>query len=58
LEVALAEAQAAGVTVWRTTRCADGALVGPDAGPAAAMTPWQARVELMLCLLLSARGGG
>ena len=58
LAAALADAQAAGVTVWRTTRCAEGALVGADAGPAAAMSPWQARAELMLCLLVSARGGG
>ena len=58
LDDALGEAQAAGVTVWRTTRCAEGALVGADAGPAAAMSPWQARVELLLCLLLVARGGG
>jgi len=58
LDDALADAQAAGVTVWRTTRCAEGALVGANAGPAAAMTPWQARLELLLCLLLSARGGG
>ena len=58
LAAALAEAQAAGVTVWRTTRCAEGVLVGADAGPAAEMSPWQARVELLLCLLLSARGGG
>ena len=57
LLAALEEAQAAGVTVWRTTRCAQGALVGLDAGPAAAMSPWQARLALTLSLL-AARGGG
>lgn len=48
---ALAAAAAAGVVVWRCTRCAGGAVVGADAGPAAALTPWVARVELMLTLL-------
>jgi L-asparaginase len=54
LEAALAAAQAAGVTVWRATRCADGVLVGAvaeAAGPAAALSPWQARVALMLSLM-------
>jgi L-asparaginase len=51
LAAALAEASAAGVTVWHTTRCAEGALVGPAAGPAGAMSPWQARLELVLRLL-------
>jgi L-asparaginase len=58
LQPALDEAMAAGVPVWRATRCAEGALVGRDAGPAAAMTPWQARVELLLTLLLSRCDGG
>ena len=51
LQLALDEAEAAGIPVWRATRCASGALVGPDAGPAAAMSPWQARLELLLTLL-------
>ena len=66
LAQALQEAEAAGIPVWRTTRCGGGALVGADAGPAAAMSPWQARLELALLLLrmsskppVSApRGGG
>ncbi len=56
LAAALEEAGAAGVPVWRCTRCAGGVLVGADTGPAAAMSPWQARIELMLTLL-AARGG-
>ena len=51
LQPALDQAAAAGVPVWRCTRCATGVLVGSDIGPAAAMSPWQARVELMLKLL-------
>jgi len=54
---ALDGALAAGVPVWRCSRCARGVLVGPDTGPAAAMTPWQARVELLLVLLSAGRGG-
>ena len=57
LQPALAQAAAAGVPVWRCTRCAVGVLVGADPGPAAAMSPWQARLELTL-RLLAARGGG
>jgi L-asparaginase len=55
---ALRPAQDAGVVVWRSSRCADGGVVGaggsgegdaiPSAGP---LTAWQARVELMLRLL-------
>ncbi|MDO9283613.1 MAG: asparaginase [Aquabacterium sp.] len=56
LAEALDEAAAAGIPVWRTTRCAAGVLVGPEVGPAAAMSPWQARVELLLQLLPSPRG--
>jgi L-asparaginase len=52
---ALAEAEAAGLPVWRCTRCASGVLVGPDVGPAAAMSPWQARIELQLTLLAAQR---
>ena len=51
LQPALQAAAAAGVSVWRCSRCAQGVLVGPDAGPAAAMSPWQARLELQLRLL-------
>ena len=57
LQGALDEAQLAGLPVWRCTRCAGGVLVGADAGPAAAMSPWQARIELMLNLLAARRGG-
>ena len=51
LAQALDEAAAAGLPVWRCTRCASGVLVGADTGPAAAMSPWQARIELLLTLL-------
>ena len=51
LQPALDQATAAGVPVWRCSRCAAGVLIGADPGPAAAMSPWQARVELMLKLL-------
>ncbi len=58
LQPALDQAVARGVPVWRATRCASGVIVGPDAGPAAAMTPWQARVDLLLTLLLRRRADG
>ena len=54
LEEALLQAQAAGVQVLRSTRCLDGCVlrrpddVLPDAG---ALTPVQARIELMLRLM-------
>ena len=51
LQLALDEAVTAGVPVWRCTRCNGGVLVGSDVGPAAAMSPWQARTELLLTLL-------
>ena len=51
LQLALDEARAAGIPVWRSSRCNGGVLVGADVGPAAAMSPWQARVELVLSLL-------
>ncbi len=56
LAAALDEAEAAGTPVWRSTRCAGGVVVGAAAGPAAAMTTWQARLALQLTLL-DARGG-
>jgi L-asparaginase len=57
LEAALRGAAASGVVVWRSTRCAIGAVVGEDpAGlPSAGdLTPVQARIELMLELLVVA----
>ena len=42
----------AGIPVWRTTRCAQGRIVGASDEPAAALSPWAARIELMLTLLL------
>lgn len=54
LEKALREAQQDGVTVWRSSRCLDGVVtsapgeVFPSAG---ALTPVQARIELMLRLM-------
>ena len=54
LALALDQAMAAGLPVWRCTRCAGGVLVGSDAGPAAAMSPWQARLDLQLHLLAGA----
>jgi len=54
LEVALLEAQAAGVRVIRSSRCLEGAVIAsagqvlPSAG---ALTPVQARVEMVLALL-------
>ncbi|MEP7294768.1 MAG: asparaginase [Burkholderiales bacterium] len=54
LEVALLEAQAAGIGVLRSSRCLNGAVI--DASPnalasAGVLTPVQARIELMLQLL-------
>ncbi len=57
LEAALHDAQAAGVRVWRSSRCGDGAVLGSadDALPGAgALTPVQARIELMLQLCAAA----
>jgi len=53
LEGALVDARAAGVVVWRSTRCQNGEVL--DAGPVAlpsagTLTPVQARIELMLRL--------
>lgn len=53
LEAALREAQAAGVTVWRSTRCDAGPVMDlPGLLPAAgALSPVKARIELILTLL-------
>ena len=54
LEQALAEAQAAGIWVVRSTRCAQGQVVaGPESAPLP-LTPWppvKARIALMLDLI-------
>jgi L-asparaginase len=54
MEPALRRAVAAGIPVWRSTRCASGALVGiqdESLPPAPTLSPWQARIDLMLSLL-------
>lgn len=51
LEAPVRALKEAGVPVWRTTRCAQGRIVGASDEPAAALSPWAARVELMLSLL-------
>jgi L-asparaginase len=52
LEPALHKAQAQGIRVWRSSRCASGGVVGEGAWPSAGpLTPWQARIELMLQLV-------
>jgi len=43
--------RAKGVPVWRTTRCAQGRIVGAPQEPGAGLSPWAARVELTLALL-------
>ena len=58
LEIALQQAESAGVNVWRSTRCAFGALVGKaDAqfGDSGGLTPVKARIALMLHLAASAK---
>ncbi|MGH8795923.1 MAG: asparaginase, partial [Caldimonas sp.] len=61
LEAALLAAQASDIAVLRSTRCLDGRIVEgrPGAGSAlpsaGALTPVQARVELMLRLMVTAR---
>jgi L-asparaginase len=53
LDLALQQAEAAGVTVWRSTRCAFGKLVGKaDAqfGDSGGLSPFKARIALMLHL--------
>jgi len=60
LQAALDHATAAGLPVWRCSRCAGGVLVpapGALPSPAAAMSPWQARLALQLQLLSRRRGG-
>jgi L-asparaginase len=55
LEIALQAAEAAGVTVWRSTRCAFGALVGKadtQFGDSGGLSPVKARVALSLKLAL------
>jgi len=59
LESALLDAQAGGVTVWRSSRCGDGAVLakaGDRLPGAGALTPVQARVELMLSLISAGKG--
>ena len=51
LEAPVQALKDAGVPVWRTTRCAQGRIVGASDEPAAALSPWAARIELMLTLL-------
>lgn len=54
LETALREAQAAGVKVWRSTRCLDGPVqmkTGDRLPSAGTLTPVQARIELMLLMM-------
>jgi L-asparaginase len=57
LEVALAGAERRGVLIWRSTRCVNGDIDTEVTGtaravhdPALRLTPWQARVEVMLRL--------
>jgi L-asparaginase len=57
LDLALQQAEAAGVTVWRSTRCAFGTLVGKkDAqfGDSGGLSPVKARIALMLQLAMRA----
>ncbi len=61
LQQALDQARAAGLQVWPCSRCAGGVLVqapGAVPSPAAALSPWQARLALQLQLLSVRRGGG
>ena len=50
---ALVEAKGQGVPVWRASRCAFGSVIDPaDGAPVlpsvATLSPWQARVEMLL----------
>ena len=61
LQQVLDEARAAGLPVWLCSRCAGGVLMpapGAAPSPAAALSPWQARLALQLQLLSARRGGG
>jgi L-asparaginase len=54
LEQALQTAEAAGVVVWRSSRCAFGTLVGREDtqfGDSGGLTPVKARIALMLSLI-------
>jgi L-asparaginase len=54
LEAALMRAQASGVSIVRSTRCLDGAVLDAGANPlpsAGALSPVKARIELMLQLM-------
>jgi L-asparaginase len=53
LEAPVQALKDAGVPVWRTTRCAQGRIVGAGDEPAAALSPWAARIEMMLTLMRS-----
>jgi L-asparaginase len=57
LQLALEEAQRGGVRVLRSTRCAEGVVIGQAEGAlpsAGALSPYKARVELLLALLAGA----
>jgi L-asparaginase len=58
LLAALQRAQAAGVSVWRSSRCVNGAVVGDGMlDSAGALPPVKARIELMLQLMAPSRPG-
>ncbi len=51
---ALQQARDQGVPVWICTRCGNGVVVTAESAPvspAAALSPWQARIDLMLALM-------
>ena len=55
LEIALQKAETAGVTVWRSTRCTFGALIGKadvQFGDSGGLSPVKARIALMLQLVV------
>lgn len=64
LEAALVQARDAGIPVLRCTRCLNGAVIDPlpalpgSLPSAGALTPVQARIELLLGLLASRAGSG
>ena len=60
LQAALIEARRTGIAVLRSTRCAEGAVIDPGEPTlpsAGALTPVQARIELMLRLIAAAPTG-